>query len=123
MGHDRNKFTTKFFQHLDTPMMIFIFESDEFILGLFVYMFSLIVSAIMGIVISGGVLIYAVMAILSMYAYMRFKKNKPNGYTFQRLYRMGLMEPRSYGIKALMTKKQKSFKVLPYGFITKLTGN
>jgi hypothetical protein len=120
---NNNGFVTKFFQYLDTPLMIFIFEADEFILGVSVYMSLMIIFATLGIVIKGGVLIYALTAIITMYGYMRFKKNKPNGYTFQRLYKLGIFEPRFLGLLSINKKKQKAFKVLPYGFTTRLTGN
>jgi|GEM_PF-3060307 len=123
---DREEYNSRFFKYLDTPMMIFIFESDEFVIGMLIYIFSLLFGALTGLVLPGGVMTYSILSILGMYGYMKFKKNRPNGYIFGRLYRLGLYEARSINglnLKRILTKKEKKFKVLPYGFITSMRGN
>ena len=103
---EHDEFNVKFFRHLDTPMMIFIFESDEFMLGLAVYMSSLIVAASAGIQLEGGVIVYACISLIVMISYMKYKKNKPEGYMMAKLYRFGILEPRSLPQIKKLTKKE-----------------
>lgn len=118
-----DEYNVRFFKHLDTPMMIMIFESDEFFLGLAVYLFLMIFAALFGIVIPGGVLPYAFMGIISMFLYVKYKKNKPNGYMINKLYRLGIINARTFAYKRFLTKQEKSFKMLPYGFMREFRGN
>lgn len=123
MQKDYDEFNVRFFKHLDTPMMIVVFEADEFFIGIFVYLFSLIAARSLDIYIPGGVVIYAFMGIASMIGYIKYKKNKPEGYMLSKLYRTGFIEARSFSFKRILSKKEKRFKVLPYGFIKELRGN
>ena len=121
--HSYDGYNVQFFEHLDTPLMIFIFESDEFSIGMAVYLSTMIIAALMDIEIPGGVFVYAIVAVFSMIGYIKFKKSRPSGYTNGRLYRLGFLQPRTYGFKKLMTKKEKKFKVLPHGFLNDARGN
>lgn len=121
--HSYDGYNVQFFEHLDTPLMIFIFESDEFALGMAVYLSTMIIAALLGIELPGGVFLYAVLAILAMVGYIKFKKSRPSGYTNGRLYRLGFLQPRTYGFKKMLTKKEKNFKVLPHGFLDNARGN
>lgn len=123
MQYQHDEFNVRFFRHLDTPMMIVVFEADEFSVGVFVYLFSLIFAQLFSIFIPGGVIIYAILAIFSMLAFMKYKKNKPEGYMLGKLYRFGLIEAKSFTLKRIITKKEKNFKVLPYGFMKEFRGN
>ena len=40
-GQQFDGYNVTFFKHLDTPPMLFIFESDEFIIGRVVYLFTM----------------------------------------------------------------------------------
>lgn len=118
-----DEYNVKFFKYLDTPMMIVIFEADEFILGISVYLSLMLIATLLGIVLPGGVLLYAFMGMASMYAYIKYKKNKPNGYMFNKLYRLGIINARKFSYKRILSAKEKSFKVLPYGFLREFNGN
>lgn len=123
MEQKYDEFNVRFFKHLDTPMMMIVFEADEFFLGVFVYLFFLISAALFSINIPGGILLYALMGLIAMYGYIKYKKNKPNGYMMSKLYRYGFIEARKFAFKRILSKKEKKFKVLPYGFIREFRGN
>ena len=103
--------------------MLFIFESDEFIIGIVVYLSTMASATAMGIVLPGGVLAYAFLGIGSMFGYIKYKKTKPNGFLVNRLYRIGILNARTFNYKRKLTKQEKSFKVLPYGFLKEFSGN
>ncbi|MEV9477567.1 type IV conjugative transfer system protein TraL [Aliarcobacter butzleri] len=121
--HSYDGYNVRFFKYLDTPMMIFIFESDEFYIGMFVYLSTMIFAALFEIILPGGVFIYALFGLLSMFAYIKYKKTKPTGYLNGRLYRYGIINARTFNFKRVLTKKEKKFKVLPYGFLKEFRGN
>ncbi|MCT7563171.1 type IV conjugative transfer system protein TraL [Aliarcobacter butzleri] len=117
-------YNVTFFKHLDTPMMIFIFESDEFAIGMATYLITMVAAAVLGIVLPGGVMFYAFFGIISMLGYMEYKKRKPNGFLMNRLYRLGIINPRNFiSYKKKLSEKEKNFKVLPYGFLKEFRGN
>lgn len=116
-------YNVPFFKHLDTPMMIFIFESDEFAIGMLSYLSTMIIATLLGIVLPGGVLLYAVIGLSSMLGFAEYKKRKPSGFLINKLYRLGFIEARNFSYKKILTEKEKSFKVLPYGFIKEFRGN
>lgn len=118
-----DEFNVRFFKYLDTPMMLIVFESDELFLGIAVYLSLMIIAAALGIVLPGGVLLYAMFAMFAMYGYMSYKKNKPNGYMINKLYRLGIINARKFSYKRILSKEEKKFKVLPYGFIREFRGN
>ena len=64
-------YNVPFFKHLDTPPMLFIFESDEFIIGIVVYLSTMALATVMGLVLPGGVLAYAFLGIGSMLGYIK----------------------------------------------------
>ena len=121
--HNHDEYNVRFFKYLDTPTMIIIFEADEFLLGLFVYLTSMIMAALLGIVLPGGVMLYALVAILTMLFYIKYKKNKPDGYLLSKFYRYGIIDARTFNYKRKLTKEEKKFKVLPYGFLNDIRGN
>ncbi|WP_418181411.1 type IV conjugative transfer system protein TraL (plasmid) [Aliarcobacter lanthieri] len=121
--HTYDGYNVRFFKHLDTPLMIFIFESDEFIVGMIVYLSTMILAAVLGIALPGGVFLYAILSLLSMLGYIKFKKTRPSGYMNGRLFKLGIIHVRSFGFKRFLTKKEKNFKVLPYGFLNEFRGN
>ena len=122
-GQQFDGYNITFFKHLDTPPMLFIFESDEFIIGIVVYLSTMASATAMGIVLPGGVLAYALLGIGSMFGYIKYKKTKPNGFLVNRLYRIGILNARTFNYKRKLTKQEKSFKVLPYGFLKEFSGN
>ena len=116
-------YNVAFFKHLDTPMMIFIFESDEFAIGMATYLLTMVTAAALGIVLPGGVMIYAFFGVMSMIAYIEYKKRKPSGFLMNKLYRLGIINPRNFNYKRKLSEKEKNFKVLPYGFLKEFKGN
>ncbi len=116
-------YNVRFFKYLDTPMMLIVFEADELFLGIAVYISLMLFAAVIGVVLPGGVLMYAFFSILAMYGFMKYKKNKPNGYLMNKLYRFGIIDARKFSYKRLLSKEEKSFKVLPYGFMREFRGN
>ena len=116
-------YNVTFFKHLDTPTMLFIFESDEFLIGIVTYLSTMVIAAIFDIVLPGGVLFYAVLSIAVMLGYIEFKKRKPSGYLMNKLYRLGLLDIPTIRYKIKVTNQEKNFKVLPMGFLKEFRGN
>ncbi len=123
------KYNSRFFKYIDNPPMVGVFELDEFIVFLVSFIGLMLIALLFDIVLEGGVLVYAIIAVLVTLSYLKYKKNKPKGFFFQKLYRWGVYEPRNWrdfskvlNLK-VNSKKYKSFKVLPYGFIKKMSGS
>lgn len=126
---EQNRYNSRFFKYIDNPPMVGLFEVDEFIVFMSLLIGQMMTDLLFGLNIDGGILIYPVTAGMVALSYIKYKKNKPKGYFFQKLYRLGIYEPRNWvdpksmlGLKR-QSKKYKNFKVLPYGFVKKMSGS
>jgi hypothetical protein len=102
---------------IDRPRLIGIFEFDEFILT-FGVIFTVIASSLafpkLG---SLSVMLIAVFLGVSLgYAYKKFKRNRPNGYTWHFLYKIGAYHPTDNKLAIQKYKYLKKEKAIPYGF-------
>jgi hypothetical protein len=102
---------------LDKPRLIGVFEMDEFIL-----FFAIIVSIIGGSFAfpslgSGSVMFTAFAAGgFAAWGYKKFKRNRPDGYTFQKLYRSGLIAPDDMKQHRIKYPYLSRLRMIPYGF-------
>lgn len=109
-------------RYIDKPRLIGVFEVDEFAL-----FFGIIVVMVAGSLAfpnlgSTSVMIGS-MAIggFSAYAYKKFKRNRPEGYTVQKLYRTGIFSPTdSKQAYIKYPYLRKIGRVIPYGFTKEL---
>lgn len=107
---------------IDRPRLIGIFEIDEFFLAFFLMTAVLAASLLMPSVGSLTVMFSAIiLGVGAAVIYSKFKKNRPDGFTLQKLYRSGIYSPGD-DKKALITKPylRKMGNVVPYGFTKEL---
>ena len=106
---------------IDRPRLIGIFEIDEFILGFAIIAGIIALSLAFPKVGSLGVMITAIGSGLGAgYAYKKFKKSKPNGYTAHFLYKKGIYHPQDNKTAELKHPYLKKNRVVPYGFTKEL---
>jgi hypothetical protein len=107
---------------IDRPRLIGIFEIDEFFLAFFVMVTILASSLAFPDLGSLTVMVGAIVfGIGSAVVYSKFKKNRPDGYTIQKLYRAGIYSPGD-DKKALLLNPylRRMGPVIPYGFTKEL---
>lgn len=103
---------------IDRPRLIGIFEIDEFFLAFFIMIAILSLSLLFPELGSLTVMLTAVIAgVMSAYLYSKFKKNRPDGYTLQKLYSSGFFSPTD-NKKALLLNPylRRIGNTIPYGF-------
>ena len=115
---EKEDFQYFFPRYIDRPRLIGIFEFDEFILSFITMTAILTLSLALPQLSSLQVMIIAIASGGGVGAvYKKMKKNMPDGYLIQKLYRLGIYSPgddkKAY-IKYPYLKKIK--KVVPYGF-------
>lgn len=116
---DNRSFFPRF---IDRPRLIGIFEIDEFFLAFFLMTAILALSLIFPSIGSLTVMLVAVIFGVGVAVlYSKFKKNRPDGFTLQRLYRAGMYSP-SDDKKALLLRPylRKMGNTVPYGFTKEL---
>lgn len=109
-------------RYIDRPRLIGIFEIDEFFLAFFIMVAILASSLLFPKFESLYVMLLAIsFGLLSAVFYSKFKKNRPDGYTIQKLYRKGIFSPND-NKKALLLNPylRKMGNVVPYGFTKEL---
>lgn len=109
-------------RYIDRPRLIGIFEMDEFFLAFFIMVAILASSLIFPNFESLYVMLLSISSgLLSAFFYSKFKKNRPDGYTIQKLYRKGLFSP-SDNKKAFLLNPylRRIGPVIPYGFTKEL---
>jgi len=105
-------------RYIDRPRLIAMVEIDEFFLFFGMIMLCLVLSFAFPNIDSLFVIIGSVViGVAAAYALRKFKKNRPIGYTFQLLYRMGVISPTD-DKKGLLKHShlKKLGRVIPYGF-------
>jgi hypothetical protein len=105
-------------RYIDRPRLIGIFEFDEFVIS-FLVMTSIIALSLATPQISSlEIMLIAIGSGAGVGGlYKKFKKNMPDGYLVQKLYRMGVYSPgddKKAVIKYPYLKKIK--RIVPYGF-------
>jgi len=115
MEEDYNNVFPRF---IDKPRLIGIFEMDEFFLSFGIMTATIVVSFAFPAVDSLIVMIIALSLGLGFAVmYKKFKENRPNGYTMQKLYRLGIFSPTDDKKGVLKYKYLKKLgRVIPYGF-------
>jgi hypothetical protein len=107
---------------IDRPRLIGIFEIDEFFLAFFLMTLILASSLMFPDLGSLTVMLLSIsIGVSSAVIYSKFKKNRPDGFTLQKMYRAGIYSPGD-DKKALITKPylRKMGHVVPYGFTKEL---
>jgi len=116
-GISRNFFP----KYLDRPRLIGVFEIDEFIIIFGVIFVVIALSLATPSLGSGTVMPVAFFSGISLgLAYRKFKKNRPNGYTMQILYKVGLFHPEDNVAKLVSHPYLKNLKCVPFGFTKEL---
>lgn len=114
---DRNG-ELEFPRFIDKPRLIGIFEIDEFFLA-FGLMVVIVASSLLFPSIDSLYIMIAAIGsgFLSATAYRKFKNNRSDGYTLQKLYRSGIFSPTD-NKKALLKYKylRGGLRMVPYGF-------
>lgn len=119
---DNQNFQYFFPRFIDRPRLIGIFEIDEFFLAFFLMVLILATSLAFPKIGSLTVMVTAiVVGVGSAAFYSKFKKNRPDGFTIQKLYRAGIYSPGD-DKKALILRPylRKIGNVIPYGFTKEL---
>lgn len=116
--NDKEAFQYFFPRYIDRPRLIGIFEFDEFVLSFLTMTTILALSLAVPQMSSLQVMILAIASGAGVGAfYKKFKKDMPDGYLIQKLYRLGIYSPgddkKAY-IKYPYLRKIK--RVIPYGF-------
>ena len=109
-------------RYIDRPRLIGIFEIDEFFLA-FAIMTSLIaLSLAFPDIGSLSVMITSITTgVGAAVMYARSKKNRPDGYTVQKLYRKGIISPGDDKTSLIFYPYIKTMpRVIPYGFTNML---
>jgi len=114
-------YIVRFYKYLDRPMLIFIIELDDLIIGFLIFALQMITCMLLNVVIGGFMFVFLIVSCLSVYFWRKYKKVKPNGYIFQLLYRVGLLHPTSLFKQKSMRKKSK-FKIVPLSITKKMYG-
>jgi len=112
------EYSNVFPRSIDKPRLIGIFEMDEFFLSFGFMTAVLVISLATPSVNSLVVMITAlVLGLGSGVMYKKFKENRPNGYSLQKLYRSGIFSPNDDKKGQLKYKYlRKITRVVPYGF-------
>lgn len=102
---------------IDRPRLIGIFEFDEFVLT-FGIIFTLITASLAFPKLSSlTVMVGSItLGVMAGYLYKKFKRNRPNGYTFHFLYKIGAYHPTDNKLAIQKYKYLKKEKAIPYGF-------
>ena len=103
---------------IDKPRLIGIFEMDEFFISFGLMAGTLLLSLAVPSIDSLVVMIAAITIGLTVGTlYKKFKANRPNGYTIQRLYRSGVFSPTD-DKKGLIKYSylRRIGRTIPYGF-------
>ena len=104
---------------IDRPMLIGIFDMDEFFVAFCVMVLILVGSFLFPDVGSLTVMLVSIASGLGLAVlYSKFKRNRPDGFTMQMLYRKGIFTPgvddkQSYIHYPYL---RKMGRVVPYGF-------
>jgi len=111
-------YSNVFPRSIDKPRLIGIFEMDEFFLSFGTMTTVLVVSLATPSINSLVIMITAiVLGLSSGILYKKFKENRPNGYSLQKLYRSGLFSPNDDKKGKLKYKYLRRLKqVVPFGF-------
>ena len=121
--NEQEDFQYFFPRYIDRPRLIGIFEIDEFFLAFGTMFIMLAVSMAFPKISSLIVMITAISSGIGLAVlYSKFKKNMPDGYTLQKLYRLGIYTPGT-DLKAVAIKYpyiKKLGKIIPYGFTKEL---
>lgn len=115
MNNNEGMFFPRF---IDRPRLIGIFEMDEFFLAFFIMILILALSLLFPSTGSLSVMLVAVVSgVSSAYFYSKFKKNRADGYTLQKLYRSGFYSPKD-NKKALILNPylRRIGNTVPFGF-------
>ncbi len=117
MKNNNNLHDGFFPRFIDRPRLIGIFEFDEFVLT-FGIIFAVITSSLafpqFG---SLAVMLGSVtLGVLAGFFYKKFKRNRPNGYTWHYLYKIGAYHPTDNKLAIQKYKYLKKHKAIPYGF-------
>jgi len=110
-------------RYIDRPRLIGIFEMDEFFLAFFIMVAILAASLAFPNISSLIVMIVAIVTGgTSAKLYSKFKKNRPDGFTLQKLYRKGFFSPSMDDKKAFLKYPylSKMGPVVPFGFTNEL---
>lgn len=102
---------------IDRPRLIGIFEFDEFVLTFGIIFSTITASLAFPKVGSLSIMLGSVfLGVSAGYFYKKFKRNRPNGYTFHFLYKIGAYHPTDNKIATQKYKYLKHEKAIPYGF-------
>ena len=108
----------QFPRFVDKPRLIGIFEMDEFFIlfGTIGTVFAL--SLAFPMANSMFVMLFAIFSsVIIAYSYKKFKGSASDGYTFQKLYKMGVISPDdNFKDKIKYSYLRKIGRVIPYGF-------
>lgn len=110
--------SVEFPRFIDKPRLIGIFEMDEFFLAFSLMTAILATSLLLPSLNSMYVMLASIIVGLgSATGYKKFKNNRTDGYTLQKLYRAGLFSPTD-NKKALLKYKylRRGLRMIPYGF-------
>ncbi|MFL1706545.1 type IV conjugative transfer system protein TraL [Campylobacter sp. MOP7] len=110
-------------RYLDRPRLIGIFEIDEFFLAFIIMTAIVTISLAFPQFGSLSVMITAVVSGLGVATlYSKAKRNRPDGYAAQKLYRKGIISPADQQkTGAVFFPHIKNMgKVIPYGFTSTL---
>jgi len=106
---------------IDRPRLIGIFEIDEFMLGFGIIAFIIALSLAFPKIGSLAVMLTAISSgIGAGYAYKKFKKNRPNGYTAHFFYKKGIYHPQDNKVQEIKHPYLKNNRTVPYGFTKEL---
>ena len=118
----QNRYPNGFFpRYIDRPRLIGIFEIDEFMV-VFGIIFGVIFGSLAVPSLSSGVImpIAIIGGMVGGFFYKKFKKNRPNGYTMQLLYKKGIWHPEESPTKLVSHPYLKDNRCVPYGFTKEL---
>ncbi|MDD3467143.1 MAG: type IV conjugative transfer system protein TraL [Campylobacterales bacterium] len=122
MNNKAEEFSPRFYRHIDDPIMILFFEIDDMAISFIILWLLLVISFVVGAKAGGVIFLYIGISLLAGAYYNRFKKNKPNGYIFQFLYKKGVYHPlHSLGFKKY-TNYAGDYKVAPRPFTKAMRG-
>jgi len=111
---------TFFPRFLDKPRLIGFFEIDEFFIVFGMIVFVLFLSLAFPITSLIAILGGIALGLVVNFFYRKYKKNKPDGFAYHSLYRLGIFHPqdnKAYYIgRAYLTRR----KICPYGFTKKI---
>ncbi len=121
MAADKN-YQYFFPRFIDRPRLIGIFEIDEFFLAFFIMASILAMSLAFPKVGSLTVMLTAIfLGVGCAVLYSKFKRNRPDGFTIQKLYRAGIYSPRDDKKAIILHPYLRNMgNVVPYGFTKEL---